>query len=543
MLSNKNNHLRGRDRILFKASVLKKMSGLLATLMIVSILTPLLAFASGFGTITYKSDNVTGEMFLDGDVAKAVYKNGEPITVNVYKNATDYYVIKAAYSHSEGDKIYYTLDHNVADSTYNPIKFKFFHKDLNNGVLESHWISRQGTGGNPGGGGGGGGWGGPIGGIVDFNGKADAYRLADLLKENKNASLEIQGDFVLLPASALVEGETLTIYNENTSFTLPIKALKLEDLAKEMGVELEDLWIRVEMKEVKDDALKAIEDAVKALNAKLIATPYDFKVTAEAGDKTKAITSFGNTYTNSSINFEGSADASKSTGVVSNSNKLAFAPSVFSKDGDNSKVTIKRNGTGVYAAIETDISFNDVASHWAKSYVDLLSHKLIVDGYEDGSFGPERNITRAEFAAIVVRSLGLSANASSSSTFSDVQSGDWYAGVVSAAVQSGLVDGYEDGTFRPNAQINREELAAMVVRALAYAGKDVKVSSTEQDALLAKFADADSIVWGQAELAAAVKAGIVDGMTDTTIAPRNDATRAQAAAMLNRLLNNAGFIN
>src|SRR5690606_9302204 len=103
-----------------------------------------------------------------------------------------------------------------------------------------------------------------------------------------------------------------------------------------------------------------------------------------------------------------------------------------SKDGDNSKVTIKRNGTGVYAAIATDISFNDVASHWAKSYVDLLSHKLIVDGYEDGSFGPERNITRAEFAAIVTRSLGLDTSVTSSTYFSDVQSGDWYAGVVNA---------------------------------------------------------------------------------------------------------------
>lgn len=537
MLSNKNNQLRGRDRNLFKASVMKKMSGLLATLMIVSILTPLLAFASGFGAITYKANgNVTGSVYFDG-VDYDALKDQEDVTLAVYDekgNKIQSIIANKDKSRNVTGVVYFNISGTISDATYTKIKLKY------NDVV-SDWVYKETSGGYPGGGGGY--YGGPLGSIVDFNGKADAYKLADLLKENKNASLEIQNDFVLLPASALVEGETLTIYNENTSFTLPIKALKLEDLAKEMGVELEDLLIRVEMKEVKDDALRAIEDAVKALNAKLIATPYDFKVTAEAGDKTKAITSFGNTYTNSSINFEGSADASKSTGVVSNSNKLAFAPSVFSKDGDNSKVTIKRNGTGVYAAIATDISFNDVASHWAKSYVDLLSHKLIVDGYEDGSFGPERSITRAEFAAIVARSLGLDTSASSSSTFSDVQSGDWYAGVVSAAVQSGLVDGYEDGTFRPNAQINREELAAMVVRALAYAGKDVKVSSTEQDALLAKFADADSIVWGQAELAAAVKAGIVDGMTDTTIAPRNDATRAQAAAMLNRLLNNAGFIN
>lgn len=542
MTPTKNKTMRGRDRNLFKSSVMKKMSGLLATLMIVSILTPLLAFASAFEDITYRSNgDVTGYVYFDGELGEAL-KGRDSVTLTVYNKDGKFFNVDAKYGFVFEDggatKYYFSFEHTITESTYDPIQYKF---DLNGQSVVSEWVYKDGSGSTPGWGGGGGGY--YPGSIVDFNGKADAYRLAELLKGNKNASLEIDKDFVLLPASALIEGESLTIYNKNTSFTLPIKALKLEDLAKELGVELKDLWIRVEMKEVKDDALKAIEDSVKALNAKLIATPYDFKVTAEAGDKTKAITSFGNTYTNSSINFEGSADASKSTGVVSKSNKLAFAPSVFSKDGDNSKVTIKRNGTGVYAAIATDISFNDVASHWAKSYVDLLSHKLIVDGYEDGSFGPERNITRAEFAAIVTRSLGLDTSVTSSTYFSDVQSGDWYAGVVNAAVQSGIVDGYEDGTFRPNAQINREELAAMVVRALAYAGKDVQVSSTEQASLLAKFADADSIVWGQAELAAAVKAGIVDGMTDTTIAPRNDATRAQAAAMLNRLLNNAGFIN
>ncbi|GIP35123.1 S-layer homology domain-containing protein [Paenibacillus sp. J2TS4] len=542
MFSKNNNHLRGRDRNLFKASVMKKMSGLLATLMIVSILTPLLAFASGFGTITYKANGeVTGSVYFDGDLYDAL-KDEDSVTLSVYNQDGRFIsVVNATYSETVNGAVYFNFKDTVTNSTYKNIYFEFAH-ELGN--VKSGLISRQISGGNPGGGwGGGGGWLGND--IVDSDGKADATKLANLLKENKNASLEIKGDFVLLPASALLEGETLTIYNENTSFTLPIKPLKLEALAKELEVDLEDLWIRVAMEEVTGDSLTAVEAAVKALGAKLLATPYDFTVTAEAGDKKKAITSFGNTYTNRSINFEGTdVSANKSTGVLFNptTKALSFVPSVFSKDGDNNKVTIKRNGASIYTAIETDISFNDVASHWAKSYVDLLSHKLIVDGYEDGSFGPERNVTRAEFAAIVVRSLGLDANATSS-TFSDVQSGDWYAGVVNAAVQSGIVDGYEDGTFRPNAQINREELAAMVVRALAYAGKDVKVTSTEQDSLLAKFADADSIVWGQAEMAAAVKAGIVDGMTDTSIAPRNDATRAQSAAMLKRLLDNAGFIN
>jgi hypothetical protein len=174
--------------------------------------------------------------------------------------------------------------------------------------------------------------------------------------------------------------------------------------------------------------------------------------------------------------------------------------------------------------------------------VELLANKLVVDGMTDTTFEPDRNITRAEFAALVVRSLGLG-QGSYSGTFTDVRSDDWFAGVVGAAVEAKIIDGYEDGTFRPNASITREELAAMVVRALNYAGVKTELTADQQSAMLAKFKDSGSIVWAHKEIATAIYQGIVDGMTDDTIGSYLNATRAQSATMLKRFLTNAEFIN
>src|SRR5690606_11235384 len=137
--------------------------------------------------------------------------------------------------------------------------------------------------------------------------------------------------------------------------------------------------------------------------------------------------------------------------------------------------TLKSTTNSIYGVVQFNKTFPDVAAHWGKGYVESVANKLIVEGYEDGTFGPDRSITRAEFATVIVRALGLSSKKGTAS-FSDVKSGDWFANAVAVAAEAGIVKGYEDGTFQPNKVITREELAAMVVRASAFAGKDLSVS-------------------------------------------------------------------
>lgn len=512
----------------------KKMSGILAAMMIIAMLTPVIALGSGLAGLKLDTDgkSVTGQVYFDGDVGKDVYGTGKPVSLDVYYDGKKVSALSATYATYLNDKYYYNVS-KVLDSTYSWIELRY--QDT---VLGS--VYRADTPGGPGGSGGGGGISTDI---IDSNGKADATKLADLLKSNVNAQLKIVSDFVLLPASALLNGETLKVYNDDASFTLPLKALKLEELAKSMGVELKDLWIRVELKKVTGDGLVALQDAAKAQGKTLRSNAINFKLSAEANGQTTAITSFGTSYAQRTITLSDGTTITPATttgALYDESNKsFSFVPSTF----DAKEVTMQSTGASIYVAVESSVSFTDIANHWGKSYIQLLASKLVVDGYEDGTFGPERNVTRAEFAALLTRALGLKAAVSDTTYFTDVTAGQWYAGIVSAAAQTGIVDGYEDGTFRPNAPIAREELAAMVVRALDFAGKEVTVSAGEVQSYLAKFTDAGAIVWGQKELAAAVKSGLVDGVTDTTLVPRANATRAQASALLARFLGNAGFIN
>lgn len=180
-------------------------------------------------------------------------------------------------------------------------------------------------------------------------------------------------------------------------------------------------------------------------------------------------------------------------------------------------------------------AFDDLSSHWAKNDIEALVEQKIVEGVTPTQFEPDRSITRAEFAALVVRSLGLS-TVTSDTYFNDVDASAWYADTVSTATYAGLINGYEDNSFRPAASVTREEMAAIVIRALTYADVATTVSASRQNELLFQFKDADQIVWAHKEIAAALNAKIMNGMTVDTLSPTGTATRAQAATVVKRFL-------
>jgi hypothetical protein len=124
-----------------------------------------------------------------------------------------------------------------------------------------------------------------------------------------------------------------------------------------------------------------------------------------------------------------------------------------------------------FADNHASTKFDDVEDEDIAIAVDRLSAFGIVDGYEDGSYKPEGMVTRAEFSKLLVTALGLenaAGAAGSSSQFADVMGTEWYAGFVNVAAGQGIVGGYPDGTFKPNAQVSYGEAVTMLVRALGY---------------------------------------------------------------------------
>lgn len=529
---------------MLKSTVMKKTSGLLATLLIMSMLVPVLAFAGFFASGTnYNSDgSVNGSVYFTDTVGTEVYGgNGSDVTFSVYDRLTNNFLttITATYSTYANGKYYYNIPNTVLDSVYSQIYFKY---DSEDGPVVTDTVykaappctSNCGGTGTPGGGTGGGGTTTPSAELTS-NGTISADTLKAALASHLNVTIKLTGDTITIPVAALVDaaskaGATITVVNENGTYVLPLSVLDLDDLAE----------LKLTIKKVTGDDATAVADAVSAAGAEALSDAVEFVLVGVTKDgKTIEINDFGQTYVKRKLPLNEEATKTATVAMFDPATgKLIFVPGKVS----GKEAQFMRTGNSIYVVVETSNSFSDITGHWAKANIELLASKFIVEGTAADIFEPDRNITRAEFAALVTRSLGLTATATSATYFTDVKGDEWYTGVVGAAKAAGLVDGYEDGSFKPNAQITREELAAMVVRALKFAGQDTTVSATEQASLLSKFADADKIVWAQNEIAAAVKAGIVDGMTDTTIAPNENATRAQSATMLKRLLTNAGFI-
>lgn len=184
---------------------------------------------------------------------------------------------------------------------------------------------------------------------------------------------------------------------------------------------------------------------------------------------------------------------------------------------------------GKYAVLAVDkpaASYEDTAGHWAEKLIRQAAKLGIVSGYPDGSFRPEGTVTRAEFSIMLMNAL-KPAGAGAEPSFADPIP-VWAQQAVGLAVSAGIVNGYEDGTFRPAASISRAELAVMIARAAGFA---------QAEAAAASFADEEAIpVWAQAAASAIRQAGIVEGRGGNLFAPNDTATRAEAVTVVMKLL-------
>ncbi|HHY11077.1 MAG TPA: S-layer homology domain-containing protein, partial [Firmicutes bacterium] len=167
----------------------------------------------------------------------------------------------------------------------------------------------------------------------------------------------------------------------------------------------------------------------------------------------------------------------------------------------------------------------DIEGHWAEEAIIRWVDRGIVKGYEDGTFGPDRFIKRAEFAALLNRTFGYATV--SSIEFPDVSNGDWFAADVAKAVGAGYMKGYDDGTFRPDDFITRQEAALVFAR----------IYELEQTGDTYDFTDFDSLPdWSRWAVVAVAKAGLMTGYPDGRFAPTGNLKRAETVTVLDRLV-------
>lgn len=204
---------------------------------------------------------------------------------------------------------------------------------------------------------------------------------------------------------------------------------------------------------------------------------------------------------------------------------------------NKSKADASVNVPGVSAPGTT---FTDVKNHANKTAIEALASRGIINGMSKDTFAPNKTMTRAEFAAIVTRALGLPAK--DTKAFTDVPSSKWYAGYIGAANSSGIVNGVGSGKFNPDGTITRQEAAAMVARAAKLCGLDTSMDAGATKDVLAQFGDYRSVAsWAKESLAFCYYTNILD-QSALKIEPTKAILRCEIAQMLYNMLTAAELI-
>jgi len=171
--------------------------------------------------------------------------------------------------------------------------------------------------------------------------------------------------------------------------------------------------------------------------------------------------------------------------------------------------------------------FTDAVNHWAADSIRLFARLGIVQGYDDGTFKPDANITRGEFASMIVKLFPLAQGSAASPDFTDLGN-SWAREAILTLASNGIITGYDDGTFRADRNITRAEMVAIL-------GRIVNLATVKQEQTV-KLRDIDH-VWAREQIQQAANAGLISGRGGNAFAPNQEATRAEALTVLLRALS------
>ncbi|MFA9558131.1 bacterial Ig-like domain-containing protein [Evansella sp. AB-rgal1] len=325
----------------------------------------------------------------------------------------------------------------------------------------------------------------------------------------------------------------VVVSTKEGAYHFPVAEVNTEKLAQQLGVVSSDVTISITISETEDTS-----GAVVKGNLNLVSKIVEFKVFAVSGEKSLEVNRF-NSYVEREIVSENIFNPKNSIAVeLMEDGTFRTVPTVF----DGNRAIFRSMTNSKYTIVQNDVVFPDVAAdYWAKSSIDTLASKYIFRGFEDGEFKATNGTTRAQLAVLITRSLGLTSNNSYNDEFKDVRGNEWFVTDLIPAIESGIILGFEDGTFRGNEFVTREQAAAMFARALQLTGfVETKLDTTKK---LTDYKDQASIPqWVRADAELLLQAGIMNGRT-TGFVGKEATNRAETAKLLEFSLRFINFMN
>ncbi|MFD3261238.1 choice-of-anchor I family protein [Paenibacillus lentus] len=366
---------------------------------------------------------------------------------------------------------------------------------------------------------------------------------------------------VLASASGRDKNLILVIRTASASYHLPLHVLGLQPLASgSHPPDLDAAWVNVTLAPISGKRLEQINDEAVALGARLVPqTAIDFKVTLSVNDSEREIGYFGLTYISRMIRIP-ARDADKpltAVQYVEAAQELQFVPAVKKVTEEGAALEIKRPGNSIYAVLEYSKTFTDIQGHWAEQQIEALASRMIAKGIDESSFAPGQVMSKAEFTALLIRSLGLlPAMTPGNDPFADVGPNTPFAAEIAAAAQYGIVSGDESGRFAPEKELTRAEMAVMAAHAIRLVKGNEKHTAVDSAAQansanaaggvhsLLKFKDRDTLpAWAATNVELLADYGIIQGNNLGEFDYGGKVTRAQAAVILLKMLQLLRFID
>jgi len=352
---------------------------------------------------------------------------------------------------------------------------------------------------------------------------------------------ELTGDIIKM---LMDYDATLLVKSTFASYAISTQEFSAENLSALFGekIDLDNIKISIEISKSSDETVKIVNKTAKEGQFTVVAPAIDFEINCSYKDRVIKLEHFNSFVERIIAISENIEQRRMMTGVVLNDDETVshVLTSIIESDGKYyARMNSLNNST--YCVISNEVEFTDVKNHWAKAYVNDMGSRRIISGVNDNQFQPDRDITRAEFASIIVSALGL-ADENKTINYSDVTTKHWFNESVSLASQYNLVSGYVDGTFKPNKAISREEAMVMIARAMDIADMDTSINGVQIDALVSGFMDSQDISdWSKKSVALCLSNEIVVG-SNSDLNAKDNISRAESATMIMRLLQEMGLI-
>ena len=342
-----------------------------------------------------------------------------------------------------------------------------------------------------------------------------------------------------------IKEAVVEIKTEKAIYTLPAKQIKIEEISNQLGkdIELKDIIVNMQISKTSEETVKIVESVAKKGEFTIVSAPLDFEITCTHENKTIEVSKFNSYVEREVVIPEGVNPEKITTGVVVEKNgDIRHVPTkIVNKDGKYYAV-INSLTNSTYSVIYHPIEFIDVDDHWSKNAVNDMGSRLIISGVGENKFEPDKEITRGEFASILVKGLGLSEDFEKIK-FNDVSEDNALYDDIVAANQYGLIKGYGDETFRPSGKVKREEALVMISRAMEIAKLDIEINENQINEEIIKFKDFNEISdWSKESVAKCIRKEIVLGSNEK-LNIKDNITRAETATIIRKLLQCADLIN